>query len=145
MAEGDGIVYNNFKEQLLLGNISLGADSLAHEVRLMLVTGHTVDIDGDAVYADVSADECTGTGYTATGEVLGSQTVTQDNSLNLAKFDGADVPWTSLDVSAGGDPSHAIMYDVDADVLMAAWEVATATNGGDWTVQWNAAGIMTLA
>ena len=141
MAEGDGSVYYFFKESLLIGHIALGADSLAHVVKVMLVTGHTLDTVNDEDYADVSADECSGTGYTAGGETLGSQTVT--NAL-ATKFDGADVTWSSLNVSGGGDPNYAIMYDSDYDVLMFAWEIATATNGGNWTLQWHADGIATL-
>jgi hypothetical protein len=144
MAEGDGHVYNNFKEQLFLGTIDLGGNSTGHELKLMMVTGYSLDIDADQVYADVSADECSGTGYSAGGETLTSQAVTQDDANDRAKFDADNVPWTALDVSGGGQPNYVILRDVTFDCLLAAWEITTATNGGDYTIQWHTNGIFLL-
>jgi len=139
MAEGDGALYNDFKEQLLLGTIDLVDDV----IKLILVTGHTPDIDTHDQYSDVSGDEESGTGYTAGGETLGSKVVTQDNTNDRADFDAADVLWTGLDV---GTPSHAIMYDDThaSDALIGYWEITTASNGGNYTVQWHADGILLL-
>jgi len=143
MAEGDGVAYNNFKEQLLLGEIDLGADSTGDVIKVILVTAHTPNIDTHASYSDVSGDEESGTGYVAGGETLTNQAVTQDNTNDRADFDADNVTWTGLDV---GTPSHAIMY-VDShasDLLMAYWEVTTASNGGDYTLQWHTNGILLL-
>ena len=141
MAEGDGTVYNNFKEQLFLGELDLGSG--ADTLRVVLVTAHTLDIDTDASYSDVSGDEVSGTGYTAAGEALTSQVVAQDNTNNRASLDAADVTWTGLDA---GTPNYAILYDDThvSNYLIAAWEIATASNGGDYTLQWNANGILLL-
>lgn len=146
MAEGDGVVYGSLKTALLNGDIDLSGDSTGHVIKTMLVkAAYTPDVDTDAAYADVSGNECSGTGYTATGETLASQSVAYVAGSNLAKFDGTDETWSSLNVSAGGDPAWAVMYDSTVDILMAYWEIATATNGGDWTLQWHANGIMTLS
>lgn len=139
MAEGDGAIYNNFKEQVMEGAFNLLTDTL----KVILVTGHTPDIDAHTGYADVSANEESGTGYTAGGETLASVTVVQDNTNDRGVFDAADVTWTGLDV---GTPSHAILYDDThaSDLLIAYWEVTTASNGGNYTLQWNASGIILL-
>lgn len=142
MAEGDGYIYNNFKEQVMEGAFNLLTDT----IKVALVTAHSPDIDAHDDWTDASGDEESGTGYTAGGETLGSVTVTQDDANDRGIFDGADVTWTGLDV---GTPSHAIMYDDTiaapvADLLIAYWEVTTASNGGDYTLQWNATGIITL-
>ena len=63
MAQGDGAIYNEFKEELLLGNIDMDG----HTFKVMLVTGYTPNIDSHNGYADVSAQEESGTGYTAGG------------------------------------------------------------------------------
>lgn len=140
MAEGDGSIYNNFKEQILIGTFDLS--NAADVIKVILVTGHSLDIDLDAAYADVSGDEESGTGYTAGGEILANQAVTQDNANDRADFDGDDVTWTGLDV---GTPNYAIMYSVTAsNLLIAAWEIATASNGGDYTLEWHADGILLL-
>ena len=139
MAEGDGVIYNNFKENLLLGTFDLVSDV----VKVCLVTGYTPDIDTHVSYSDVSANEESGTGYTAGGATLASKAVTQDNANNRGKFDAANVTWTALDV---GTPSDAIMYDdtTSANLLMAYWELTTASNGGDYTLQWHGDGILLL-
>lgn len=141
MAEGDGSIYNNFKEQILLGELDLG--SAADVIKVILVTGHSLDIDLDVSYGDVSGDEESGTGYTAGGETLANQAVTQDNVNDRADLDGDDVTWTGLDV---GTPNYAIMYDDThaSKYLIAAWEIATASNGGDYTLEWHTDGILLL-
>jgi len=140
MAEGDGTLYNNFKEELMLGQIDLVDDT----VKVALVTGHTPDIDTHDFFDDVSGDEESGTGYTAGGETLASKTVTQDNTNDRAAWDAADVTWSGLDV---GTPSHAIVYKstgvASTSALIGYWELETASNGGDYTLQWGANGLIT--
>jgi hypothetical protein len=139
MAEGDGAIYNNFKEQVMNGEFDLTDDT----IKVGLVTGHSPDIDTHTQWSDVSGDEESGTGYSAGGETLGSKAVTQDNDNDRGKFDAGDVTWSGLDV---GTPSHAIMYDDThaSDLLIAYWELSTASNGGDYTLQWHANGIILL-
>ena len=144
MAEGDGLVYNNFKEQVLNGlfDLSNGADA----IKVMLVTGHAPDIDGDALYADVSGDEYgAGLGYTVTGETLAGQSTAQDNVNDRGVFDGTDLTWAALGPLVPATPSDAIMYDDTqaGDPLMAIWELGvTATNGGNYTLTWHVDGIL---
>jgi len=65
------------------------------------------------------------------------------------KFDADNVTWTGLNIAGtSASPTHAILYNDSptspADPLIAYWEVTTATNGGDYTLAWNAAGILIL-
>ena len=146
MAEGDGAIYNNFKEQVMEGEFDLanGADTL----KIILVSGHVPDIDTDDEYADVSGDEYgAGLGYTVGGETLANQDVTQDNVNDRGVFDADNVTWASLGPLVPATPSHAILYDDThaSDLLICYWELGTtATNGGDYTLQFNAVGIITL-
>ena len=149
MAEGDGTIYNNFKEQVMEGifDLSTGNDVC----KLILVSSHTPDAQVDDTYSDISADEyATGTNYTKTGESLTGTDVTQvDGTSNWGAFDGMDVTWTSLGPLSPTTPSHAILYDdtptVPVDPLIAYWVLGTtATNGGNYTIQWGADGIITL-
>lgn len=141
MAEGDGTLYNNFKEQILLGELDLGNG--ADTIKVMLVTGHSLDIDLDDSYSDVSADEVSGTGYTAGGEALANQAVAQDNTNDRASFDADNTTWTGLDA---GTPNYAIVYDDThaSKYLISAFEIATASNGGDYTLTWHTDGILLL-
>lgn len=142
MAEGNGALYNEFKKEVLGGAINLATGG--HALNMILVTGHVVDIDTDTGYASVVGDEMSGTGYSAGGEILANQAVTKDNVNDLAKFDADNVTWTGLDA---GTPSHAILYDDThaSKCLIGYWEVTTPSNGSDYTLQFNASGIFTLA
>lgn len=139
MAQGDGALYNEFKKELMLGNIDLESDT----IKMLLVTGYTPNIDSHTGLADVTAAQLSGTGYTAGGATLGSKAVTKDTANDRAAWDAADVTWNSLNA---GTPSHAICYsDTHAsDCLIGYWEVTTASNGGNYTLQFGAAGIVTL-
>lgn len=141
MAQGDGFAFNNFKEQVLIGAMNLA--SAGDQIKVALIgPGWTQTIDGEVTYATVSGSELSGTGYTAGGEILGAQTVVQDDANDRAAFDGNDVTWTAIDA---GTPATAFMYSVTAaNQGMMYWELTTATNGGDYTLQWGALGIMLL-
>lgn len=137
-------LYNEAKRALLAGEIDLSGDSTGHVIKVALVTGYTPNIDTHDGWANVSANECSGTGYSAGGATLGSKAVTEDTSNDRGKFDGADVTWTSLQL--GQTPSHAVMYDDThaSKCLIAYWDVTTVTNGGDYTISWNVLGILLL-
>lgn len=138
MAEGDGAIYYKFKQLLFEGEIDL----IDQTVRVALLTGHTSDLDAHEKFSDVSGDEESGTGYTAGGEALTSKTNGFDSGSGVNTFDAANVTWTGLDV---GTPSHLVAYvDSSDDWLISRWEVTTPTNGGDYTIQWNASGILTI-
>lgn len=123
-----------------------------HTIQVTLHTGYTPDIDAHVIWgtAGVSSTEYgAGSGYSAGGETLGSQDVTQDNTNDRGAFDGADVQWASLGPLSPATPSHAIMWNdtpsSPADPLIGYWELGTtATNGGNYTLQWATAGIILL-
>ena len=140
MAEGDGHIFNDFKERVLLGEVDLVDDI----IKVALIdSGWSATVDGAVTYSTVSGDELSGTGYTAGGETLGSPSVTQDDTNDRASFDANDVTWSGLDA---GTPAVAFMYDDThaSDIGIGYWEVTTPSNGGDYTLQWNANGIMLL-
>lgn len=148
MAQGDGLIYNNFKEQVMEGVFNLASGG--HTLKQTLHTGYTPNIDTHTVWADVSATEYgTATGYTAGGKTLGTQDVTQDNTNDRGVFDAADVTWLALGPLSPATPSHTIEWDdtptSPADPLICEWELGTtATNGGDYTLAFGALGIILL-
>jgi hypothetical protein len=150
MAEGDGSIYNNFKEVIMNGVYNLA--SAQDTVKVILVSGHTPNIDAaHSVLLNVSADEYgAGSGYTVGGETLAGQSTSQDDTNDRGAFDGTDLTWTALGALTPATPSHTIMYDdtpttPQADPLIAYWTLGTtATNGGDYTLQWGTNGIILL-
>lgn len=141
MANGDAVgVYKAFKVGVLGGGLDL--DTGGDTIKVALLDTHTPDLTNHANWAAVSGDEVTNSsGYTSGGETLGSQAVTAVGAN--AKFDGADVTWTSLQVNE--TPSHAIIYLSVDDVLLGLWECTTVTNGGNYTLAFHANGIMVLS
>jgi hypothetical protein len=142
MAEGDGVVYNNFKEQLMEGAFNLLTDA----VTVTLHTGYSPNIDTHTLWADVSATEYgTGSGYTAGGITLTNKIVEQDNATDRGYFDNTvDSTWTSLGPLTPATPSHAIIKA--GSNLIGYWVLGTtATNGGNYTLQYHANGIVTIA
>ena len=152
MAEGDGAIYNNFKEVIMNGvfNLANGGDT----IKCTLHTAYTPNIDAaHSVWADTgvsSTEYGTGSGYTAGGATLANQATSQDDTNDRGKFDGDDVTWSSLGALSPATPSDMIMWDdsptsPQADPLIAYWELGTtATNGGDYTLQFGANGIILL-
>jgi hypothetical protein len=133
-------LYNNFKEQLFRSAIAdLNAAGTA--VKVSLHSGYTPNIDTHQVWADVSATEMSGTGYTAGGVTLANKVVAQDNTNDRATFDADNASWTGLNI---GTPSHAIVRDSTNDVLIGYWAVTTPSNGGDYTLAFDSNGIATL-
>lgn len=147
MAQGDITVYNDFKEQLLKKTHDLVNDT----IKVTLHTGYTPNIDSHQVWADVSSTEYgSGSGYTAGGQALAGKAVAQDNTNDRASFDATDLTWSSLGPLSPATPSHAIIWNdtpaSPADPLICYIELgSTATNGGDYTLQWHANGILLVS
>lgn len=72
----------------------------------LLGSGYTPDQDVHDYFNDVSAQEVTGTGYTAGGATLASKTVTYTAGSNKTVFDAADTSWASSTISA----NYAVVY-----------------------------------
>ncbi len=137
MASG---IYEKFKANLMNKAVDLEAD----DIRVALLDASHSFTATDNVWADVSANEISGTGYTANGELLASKAVTQ---AATTKFDAADLAWTTATFSA----YHAVLYDDSittptVDDLICSFDfggVKTVTSG-TFTIQWHANGIITL-
>jgi hypothetical protein len=144
MAEGDATAYNNFLEQLLNGAVDLVGDT----INIALIgSGYAFDRTGNPGYATISGDEITATGYTAKGKSLAGKTTVQNDTAHNVKYDANDLTWTSL---AATTIAHAIMFDDTvtapvADILLVRWEIGTNSNGGDYKLAFNAAGVLILS
>jgi len=140
MAEGDASVHNNFKEQLLLKTIDCDTDTFK---MAMYTATYTWSTDGaDTAYS--ATNEISASGYTAGGATLTGLAVTQDDTNDRAKWDANDVTWTSL---AAASPRHAVLYDDTTATkwVLIHWELATDSNGGNYTLQFHTDGILLLS
>jgi hypothetical protein len=106
-----------------------------------------LDNDLDLIFTDVSGNEYgTASGYTAGGKLMETLAWTYDSDNVRWAFDAADVTWTSLGALSPATPGFAICYANGAaasdDHLLFQMELGvTATNGGDYTVSFDATGM----
>ena len=130
------LVYNTYKENTLLGHIDLNNDTL----KVALVTSsYIADPDHTSF-----TNEVAGTGYTAGGATLVNTAVTKDDINDKAFLDADDVTWATSTITARG----AVIYKDDTpDILIAYIDFTSdkSSTAGDFTIQWNAAGIIQLS
>lgn len=131
-------IYERFKANLMNKEVDLEADA----IRVALLDNSHTFTAANNTFSQVSANEISGTGYTANGELLTSKAVTQGATTD---WDAADTAWTTATFSAW----HAVLYDDDlaGDDLICSFDFGgeQAVSSGTFTVQWNASGIITLA
>src|ERR1035438_7154890 len=70
--------YGNALSRILQKNINLSSDSM----KMMLLTGYTPNFTTNSVYSDISANEITGTGYTAGGVAAAGLSLTGPTAGN---------------------------------------------------------------
>ncbi len=86
----------------------------------------------------VTANESSGTGYTAGGAALAGQTLTQ--SSNVVTFSGSNTTWTTVTVTTVG----CLVYDTTVSNEGLAYLYfggSQAIVGANLTIAWNASGI----
>lgn len=138
------LIYNAFKSNLLKGSFNL--DNGGNTIKVALFTAtHTPSQDDDEDFADVD-NEVSGTGYTAGGATLGSQTVTKDNTDNEGVFDGADVTWSSSTITARAAIPYKSTGTPANDLLIAYFDFGSdqSSSSGNFVIQWNSEGIINL-
>lgn len=118
-------------------------------IKVMLVTSaYTPSASTHDFINDASANQVTGTNYTAGGATISAPSVTLN--AGTVTVDGGDVTWTQ---SAGGfsNARYAIIYKDTGSTAtspVVGYIDFTSDKGnvnGDLTVQWNASGIFTVA
>jgi len=143
MASG---IYDVFKHDLMVGDVDL--DATDNLYCALMTTNHTAqttpaDLQSDATWADVSANEIPGgSGYTSNGKLMTTPTVT--TATGTSTFDADDVSWTSATLTT----YHTVLYNAsNADSLMCTIDFggAQSVTGGTFTIEWNPAGIISLA
>lgn len=136
MAEGDIIVFDHFMDTIF----SAGHDFDSDAVKAALMVGWTPDQTADEVWADISANEISGTNYTAGGEVA---TVAVSISGHVLTFDVSNPLWSQLDA---GTPTQCVFVNTSStgSILMFTVEVTKASNGGDYSVDINANGVFSI-
>lgn len=146
------LMSNKFRT-LLLNN---GIDLLNNTIKVMLVqASYTPDKDHNFVDSITggTTKEISGTGYTggfagSGRKTLASKAVAQDDTNDIGWFDAADLVWTALDAGTVGYAVVIKEVASDADsIIICVHDVSpdVVSNGGNYTVQWAADGVLKLA
>jgi len=137
------VIYNTFKQRLMDGEIDFDNDQF---YVCLLSNAYTANIDTQNVYSDISANEISGPGYVAGGTLLTGVTVTINLVSDKAILDANDVTWATSTITA----RYCNIYK-HSGTSSTSWLVATfdfgsdkSSSSGDFTVQWNASGIIDL-
>lgn len=137
------VIYNAFKKNIMNGGIDLDTNTM----KVMLVTSsYTPDQDTHEDRADVT-NEVSGPGYTTGGETIANGAVTQDNTDNEGVYDGDDVTWSSSTITARGAVIYKSTGTASTDLLVCYLDFSSdkSSSSGNFTIQWNAEGIVNLA
>lgn len=133
-------LYKSFKEYLAKGTIDLDSDVFKCA---LLGDNHTPD-SSDTHMNDVSAEQTSGTGYTAGGASLTNVSITLSGAVVEWDFD--NVAW---DGSASFTARYAVVYSDTAsgDPLVGQWDFTEnkTVSSGTFTIQWNDAGLMQIS
>ncbi len=111
-------------------------------INCALLTNSHASTPANTQWSDVSANEITGTGYSAGGQALANKTVTQDNTGNRGVFSADAITWTSASFTA----YNAVLYDntTATKYLVCSIDLggAQTVSSGDFRIQWSANGIL---
>lgn len=137
-------VFNSFRQYIADGTIDLDST----DVYLALVTSSYTKSLANTIWGDISTYEvATGTGYTTGGKQLASNDVTYSGTT--ATFDAADVTWTSLTktfrfgVMYINATVNSVVKPLIGIILFDSTPADVTVSGVDFTLTWNASGIIT--
>lgn len=139
------ILFNYWKRDVMRGLIDMDGDTFY--VMLINSTGVTAGDKDHQYRSSYTANEVSGTGYTAGGAALTSLVVSADLTNDLAYFDGADVSWASATITARGAVVYKSTGAATQDPVVCMFDFGsdqTATNG-TFTIQWSTAGLIRLS
>lgn len=141
--------YQSFREYVADGTIDLDTDTFKVTLHS---SSYTPNAGTHTVYADLTNELSTASGYTNGGDALGS--VQWTRSGGTVTFDAADTIWTA----SGGSitaryavirkdgTANAIVSPLICYILLDTTPAdVTATTGNTLTLQWNGSGIFTLS
>jgi hypothetical protein len=138
------VIPNTFLQRIMNGSIDLDTDT----IKVMLLTSsHTNNIDTQEFISDVSANQVSGTGYTAGGATLTGKSVTVNHTTDRGVFDANDVTWPNATITA----RYAVLYKdtgtPSTSPIIQIFDFGTdkSSTAGDFSLQWSANGILTAA
>jgi hypothetical protein len=142
-----GLYVKTFLDVFDVTQLAIDLDSETQHRGAMFTNTVVVDYSVDTAYgvAPYNANEVSGTGYTAGGELLTGTTFVESGTAGTVKFDATDLQWLSSTITnargllvyadglAGNNAEVGITFGADF-----------STNNGTFLVQFHANGIYTV-
>lgn len=134
------VIYNNFKSLCLTSSINFNSDTM----KVALVSSSYAPSAAHSNFSDVT-NEVSSANYSAGGATLASGTVT--NPSGTAIYDAADVTWGTSTITARGAVLYKATGTAANSPLVAYFDFGSdqVSTAGNFTIQWNTAGIINLA
>ena len=133
-------------EKFLIDTVGLSLESETAVKMAMITDSAAPDFTTHDFWSDLEANEVSGTGYTAGGQVMTGTEITL--SGGVLTYDCTDPAWTTSTIASamGG----VFYFDrggaTTADELVGLLDFVTAasSSGGTFTIQVNASGLVTI-
>jgi hypothetical protein len=140
-------LYSNFFNASYGGlDSGVAINYLTNTIKVGLLTsGYTPNQTGHTHYSDVSANEATGTGYTAGGQTLASKAITVTSLATY--YTAANVTWATSTITA----AYAFLYNstgtAGTSALIGLYDFGGSQSSvaNNFTLAWNASGLFSLA
>lgn len=133
-------------EKILIDTAGISIESETLVKGALITDSATPAFDTHDFFADLEANEVSGTGYTAGGQALTTTEVTVGSpAAGQLKFDAADTSWSGSTItSAMALPVYLEVGASSADMLLLLLDFVTAvsTSSGLLTVQFAANGLL---
>lgn len=129
--------YGKFAQYLANKQIDFDTDV----IKVALFTSsYTPNQDTDDLYSNLSNEHAATGNYSTGGETLANASITQ--TANVLKLDGDNITWSSSTITA----RYAVIYDSSNSCLIGFVDFGEnmSSSNSDFTITWNASGIITL-
>ena len=136
-------VYNKAKHDLISGNIDFDVDTFKIA---LLTSAYTPNIDTQEFWSDISANEASGTNYTAGGGAT-TITVTRIDASDLTEVDGTTVTFANSSVTARYGVLYKDTGTPTTSVLIAYTDFGSdqTSSNADFNININANGLLRLS
>lgn len=133
MAAGNIIPYDAMKTNLFEGKMNFASDNFN---MILATSGYTPSVTGDATYANVSANEASGSGYTAGGVTLASDALTYfASSAALAAGGSGYAASSTFNVNvSGGTETTAAVVNVTTNASGVVTTINSVSTAGNYSV-----------
>lgn len=143
-------VFNYFKQAVMQGSLNLQS-AAANKIYVALVNNSyaaAINIDTHKYWGQIRGTyEVTGTAYTAGGAALSGPNIQEDDTGDRGILYGTNTTWGSSYITAAGAilySSSGQGYMSDPMICFVDFGSDQSSSNGNFTIQWNASGILNL-